>query len=412
LRTKSSFVFGLCGLLLLGCSDDLGDNAGTPISPARPDATADATGDGRTDGGDAADARDATRVTDAPGSGDAGDTAAMALPTTGAGAACDTCERRQCTGDFVAKCVAAFGWAKEGARKDTPRAQLCGDVLGCIRRTACAATSVRDCYCGMGVSEADCMGGQASGPCKSEIEGGAESSDPKVVVPRLYDPNFATGSAFTLIEACDRPSCLDVCRLKAPVGSSGGSTCTMPPADTGEKCPDLDGNCTPDCRETLAQNPGFRVDATNWGAETNGTVGWDTNDAAGLRTSGSLAVANTRMSETAAAILTGARQCITGITAGARYELLANVFIAAGQSAGSAGVFGEFYASADCTGAPLKSELRLHLAGKSDAWLTVGSDSAAAPDAAKSLLVRLLVSKSSKLPPLRVLFDNVLVGKR
>jgi hypothetical protein len=393
-------------LLLAACGDDEGDAQGTPVSPPAP-ARADA----------AADVADAARDGDGPGDAMAEAAAevmssetgpAAPLGSTGGGVSCDTCERRSC-GEYPAKCLGAVGKAGAGARKDVARAELCVDLLTCVRGSACAATSARDCYCGAGVSDQDCASGKATGACKAQIEGGAESSDPKEVMARLFDPNFATGNALTLIEACDRPSCLDVCQLKSRLGSGGMRACPTPVTGPGQ-CPDLDGNCVSDCTETLVQNAGF-VDTNGWTAEPNGKLGWDTKDATGMANSGGLAVTNTLMANADVGTLVGARQCLGNVMAGARHDLFASAFIAEGQSAGSAAIVGAYFASSDCSGTPLKNNAAPMLEGKTGTWLTL-TGGGEAPSGSGSLSVRLVVAKQAKLPALRVIFDNVLVSKR
>jgi hypothetical protein len=392
-------------LHLAACADDRGDKQGTPLGTAV--ARADA---GGADAPLDAPADAAGNVGDARPEAGTADSAPAAPPgSTGGGVTCDSCERREC-GDYPTKCLGALGRAMEGARKDVPRAELCLDLLTCVRRTACASHSARDCYCGAGVSEQDCAAGKASGPCKGQVEGGAESSDAKVVVARLFDPNFATGSALTLIEACDRSSCADDCKLASPLGPGGMRMCAAPVL---AQCPDLDGNCVADCGETLVQNPGF-VDVGGWSAEPSSKLGWDTSDAGGQASSGALAIWNTLVADANQASLVGGRQCLGKITPGARYELYANAFIAPGQSAGSAAIAGTFFASADCSGVALAVKAKgaaPMLEGRTDTWLTV-SGGGEAPAGAGSLSVRLLVAKQVRSPPLRVLFDNVLVARR
>jgi hypothetical protein len=322
------------------------------------------------------------------------------LPSTGAGPACDTCERSMC-GASSADCVAAPGLALAGPKQGRPRAELCLDLLACIRRTGCAQVSVEDCYCGAGVTKAVCAG-RPTGMCRSAVEEGAESNDPAVVFGRLFNESYATGKAFILIEGCDRNLCSTSCSLKAGAGS-------CPPTEMRE-CPDLDRNCMPDCRETLVKNAGMAADTSEWMPETGVQVAREAKDAEGRPSSGALRVANARQGMGTAASMAGARQCVT-VQAGGAYQLASQIFIPSGQPPGSGGLSVVFHGDAACAGAALAGPAVVKLAGLTETWMTIATD-AVAPTGAVSMAVRLVVSKPLQGPELRALFDNVLVVRR
>ena len=67
---------------------------------------------------------------------------------------------------------------------------LCQAVVDCVRASGCIQWSgqdnIQDCYCGMGVSGADCLGDNGTdGPCKSQFEAAAEAM-----------PNFNAGDTY------------------------------------------------------------------------------------------------------------------------------------------------------------------------------------------------------------------------
>lgn len=384
--------------LTAACEDDEGDVGGGPVAPARADGSADA-----------ADARPDRPVAEAgDGPADAGHAAADSAPrktTSGGGLACDTCEASHCAADDrVARCVQMLGNAAAGPRKDAARADLCLAVLACVRGSGCAAANPEACYCGAGISATDCGAGRAGGVCKAAIEAAAESTDAAEVRARLFNPLFAVGNAFALLD-CDRTHCATECRIKG-----GPATPRCPTAGSSTlPCIDLDDNCVPDCHETLVTNPGFAVDLAGWKPEAGLVLGWDPRDAEDKRPSGALAFSNSRMAAATAATMAGARQCLPLSRPGS-HQIAAQVFIPPGQIPGSAGVAAELYPSADCSGAPAHSPPAI-LAGRSDAWLTVAGR-IDAPASARSLSLRLVISKSLQSPPLRALFDNVLVAPR
>ena len=407
-------LVSLAMLMAAGCGDDKGSPAGASLGP--PDAAmgpsperVDAGATKDSPAGDGMSAADGS-LTDA-GKPDSGPVAPPLL-STGGGSACDTCERNKCgsgNNNLAARCLLDPGKAVAGPRKDAPKSELCAAVLACIRSSGCAATSVEECYCGPGISPESCSGGGAKGPCKAVLEGAAESADAKVVLARMFDPNFATGNASTLIEQCDREQCAGICRLKA----TSTATCTMLPPPTGggpADCPDLDGNCVRDCGETLTKNPGLEADASSWQAEANVTVAREQRDAMGRPTSGALSVLHGSKTGLTAAAMAGARQCVT-VTAGTVYQLAAQVLIPEGQSPGSASLSAIFHAAADCAGPPAAAPSPIPLWGDRDRWMTV-SAGVLAPAGAQSMTLRLVVIKRLQDPPLKALFDNVLVSPR
>jgi hypothetical protein len=387
-----------------GCTDDRGDRWAplpTPLPPSveRADGGGGGAGDGAPGGG--ADARDGTGTTptaDASPPRTDGATGPDVPAGTGGGAACDSCESTNCgpaAGDYVTRCLLAPGRAAGGPRPGVARAGLCAELVACMRTSRCAASAGLDCYCGRGVSLASCLAGMGTGACKAAVEGGAEATDPTLVVQRLFDRGFATGAALSLLERCDRPACAAACGLEPGVSSCPG--------------PDLDGNGTLDCRETMTGNADFARDGAGWDAEVSATLAWDGRDAEAHAGSGSLSVTNAATSNAATASMAGGRRCLP-VTAGTAYRLLGQVLIPAGQASASAGLAAAFYSSADCTG-PLLAPVVLPLASQKDVWSVLTTD-ATAPPAARSLQVRVVVVKPFTEPAVKALFDNLLVRPR
>jgi hypothetical protein len=126
-------------------------------------------------------------------------------------AACCECEAADSIcNPRVAACFDATDNTAGGAAK----AQLCAELVGCIRRTECASAENGSdaCLCGT-VSTDVCLAGsfaQAGGSCKNEIAAAAESSVIADIAQRFVDPDFAVGRAMRLI-TCDRARCSEQC---------------------------------------------------------------------------------------------------------------------------------------------------------------------------------------------------------
>jgi hypothetical protein len=155
-------------------------------------------------------------------------------------AQCAACEKQNCTTqafidangeDFYGDCYMAQGNAAQGPAMGLPKSQLCAAVVDCVHDTGCAEnanglSTLDDCYCGKGVSSADCLAvrNAAKGPCKMEIENGAESTDPVQVTMHYLDPGYATGAAVSLIYLCDTT---DGSPFGRGVGSPCAASCTV-----------------------------------------------------------------------------------------------------------------------------------------------------------------------------------------
>lgn len=120
---------------------------------------------------------------------------------------CLACEKDACP-DRVAECYDQEGTATSGRAK----AEVCADILQCVRDSGCAANAAEDCYCG-GLDVGTCAAtplASVTGACKDLIAEGADSDVSLTIASRFVNPAYATGTAFRLLR-CDDQSCSGVC---------------------------------------------------------------------------------------------------------------------------------------------------------------------------------------------------------
>lgn len=126
---------------------------------------------------------------------------------------CLSCEQADpdCA-ERLSACMDADDLAAAGPAEGESKAELCQDVLDCVRQTGCGdnEVDVYQCYCAPDSSVDECTAGAVGGPCQEIVEAAAESTDPVLVSQRWLDPAYASGRAFRLIR-CDRRYCVDVC---------------------------------------------------------------------------------------------------------------------------------------------------------------------------------------------------------
>jgi hypothetical protein len=241
---------------------DVGGGAtdgGARDATAREVSAADAKMDARTD--TASDVGvDAEPANTFPSGGAGGSGGASGAGAAGGGGAsamlptCDACEQASCSPghnmlpDYITACHGPLDGsgrpakAKSGPAAGTPKKDLCEAVLACVRTNpdkcvtwAIPSTGFEDvqpCYCGKGVSDDDCIGGKASGPCKAQIENAAEIMSQATagadVGQNFVDwQNYALGAAYNLTSECDlrfcRVSCLGLSGPNSLVSGSNGS---------------------------------------------------------------------------------------------------------------------------------------------------------------------------------------------
>jgi hypothetical protein len=171
---------------------------------------------------------------------DAGDDGAQA-------AACQACELQCATNNGVllyytpcfeakvqANCATSGSPtvnASDGPKKGTPKTQLCQAVLACLRTTQCAldinADPAATCWCSnSGARAATCLnpGVTPTGPCRTVIENGFESTASGTIAPRFNSPCFASAAAVNLYQFCDALECAGPCLgMSMGTGGAGGS---------------------------------------------------------------------------------------------------------------------------------------------------------------------------------------------
>jgi hypothetical protein len=113
---------------------------------------------------------------------------------------CERCMADNCPGD-IAGCSQLTG--DEKAR--------CEALVSCMTTNRCVVNGdAQPCYCGT-VSDAACLGGDANGVCKAQVEAARGSTDPNVIGSDFVDPAYPLGRA-TLLFACQAALCSDVCQ--------------------------------------------------------------------------------------------------------------------------------------------------------------------------------------------------------
>ena len=111
---------------------------------------------------------------------------------------CDQCEQRFCTKlnnrDYIDECFRG----KAG--------NVCRKLVMCAHETKCGAKKSADCYCGPDATISECMSKGGNGPCKTEIETAAETTDPSIIATRYVDRDYPVGRAMAVID-CKRRFC-------------------------------------------------------------------------------------------------------------------------------------------------------------------------------------------------------------
>jgi hypothetical protein len=332
-------------------------------------------------------------------------------------AACNACEAAQCRDvdglDLYAMCFLASTPASDGPGAGMPKSDLCTAVLHCARLTGCAATDPLPCYCGTGVSELQCLAGNASGPCKSSIEIAAETASSSMIAERLADPSYAAGAAFNLLRYCEAPICGSACAAQGgglpDAGVLADASVPLDATAQPDASVSVDASVPPDAVVLPAAliNPRFDDDVSAWTAEPGTTATWDgVHDGLGYPSSGSIVVTNQNVYSLAGVTMAGAAQCISA-TPATTYNVAAQVLLPAGPGSASAGISIYFFPFAGCTGqnATTWSSTLVTTTGM---WKTI-TGSAVAPVIAGSMRVRLVVVKQFTAPPFTAQFDNVLV---
>jgi hypothetical protein len=190
-------------------------------------------------------------------------------------------------------------------------------------------------------------------------------------------------------------------------GGTGGAAVDAPPDAPTGACPDLDNNGIADCQESLVMNPDLDTGPASWLPDGVSSVRWASDrDAQNNAASGALAVTNTTVASQSGVSMGGAQQCVPVTEAG--YRVMAEAFIAAGQSPGHAVINIYFFDSADCSGA-IRAPFTSTAIGDTGGWRRIDGGVVTPPAGVRSARIKLAVAKDFAVPPLEVLFDNVLL---
>jgi hypothetical protein len=193
-------------------------------------------------------------------------------------------------------------------------------------------------------------------------------------------------------------------------GASGSGGGNAGGAGASPSCGDIDQDMVDDCTETLVQNSRFDSDDSYWLVEPLATQAWDPRNARAGAGSGSLLISNLAPVDPApGAFMVGGHQCVQ-VTADTSYELAARVFIPSGQGGGGAGINVQIFGTDNCAGSFLGADT-VGTTADVDAWQVVQGE-LTLPSAARSIWVRLVVSKPFSQATLEALFDDVLVREK
>lgn len=191
-------------------------------------------------------------------------------------------------------------------------------------------------------------------------------------------------------------------------GEAGGAVRSIAEVDG---CADLDTDKRPDCVETLLENADFRGDVKHWLADSDATVAWSDENAAGKAPSGSALIASPGVIDEngSGVALRSAQQCVP--IDGAKLVLVyANAYVEDGQDEqGRAEVDVAFFDSEDCRGALSTSfSTPQPLDFAVDSWFTLKAGSVSAATT-KSAQVKLALLKPFRANSFQARFDNVLL---
>jgi len=128
-------------------------------------------------------------------------------------AECLACDNQTDCVDFV-DCFQISGNGGTGTPgAGIPKAQMCNEVLDCVRDSGCAAGGKApiNCYCGT-ANVTDCQNGLANGACKAELERGLETVTFGQISQRLKSPQYGGGIAMARID-CEQTVCKAACGL-------------------------------------------------------------------------------------------------------------------------------------------------------------------------------------------------------
>jgi len=145
--------------------------------------------------------------------------------------ACEQCARTNCSNngsidpvtgevvfvDYVEKCFEAEGSGMFGPALGIPKAELCSDIVSCVRSSGCAQEAEGQQldaeWCYSGIPQAEWAPEKMNGKCEEQFLLGAETGDDADVQERWSDVSYALGAAVQLL-ICESEFCAAPCGLK------------------------------------------------------------------------------------------------------------------------------------------------------------------------------------------------------
>jgi len=123
---------------------------------------------------------------------------------------CYTCAVHGCA-DPLARSTKIEGVANDGPAKGKPKAELAQAAFECILKQSCVKNGASvNCYCGTAKGP-DCISANANGPCKSELEAGLETTDPKRIAIEFTKDDTGGGAAMNLVLCLNKHRCAEKC---------------------------------------------------------------------------------------------------------------------------------------------------------------------------------------------------------
>jgi hypothetical protein len=133
---------------------------------------------------------------------------------------CDVCSARQCAMvrniNRLQDCYQVNGTVVHGPAMGAPRAGVCTAFMNCAHKTGCAARSVLNCYCGVGVTAESCVEHGPVGPCRAEYEAAGEAWDPAELTLESLSMRYTVLTAAFPVLSCEAARCAAPCFASPP----------------------------------------------------------------------------------------------------------------------------------------------------------------------------------------------------
>jgi cysteine-rich repeat protein len=119
--------------------------------------------------------------------------------------------------NLVERCFEAEGSGTLGPALGIPKAELCSDIVSCVRSSGCAQEAegqqLEAEWCYSGIPQAEWAPEKMNGECKEQFLLGAETGEDADVQERWSDVNYSIGLAVQLL-ICESEFCAAQCGLK------------------------------------------------------------------------------------------------------------------------------------------------------------------------------------------------------